>query len=189
MQIQQLAQSIVSLCNALGVSVKEVVAEMSANSNSGAEAPELRHSAEVVEVPAVTKLKRECAEAEEIYLTSMRQRDAERRLNYQAVENAAIAGLKIYSAEREAQATNRALDAYQILMRIASSQRHMITIGRGHRLNDWDIIVYRDGKAQSLRVPFNGSFLDAMHQVRAKMQSEHMDDGIDWERSWKDGME
>jgi len=133
MQIQQLAQSIVSLCNALGVSVNDVVAEMSASS-SGAEAPELRHSAEVVEVPA---------EAREI-------------------------------------------EAFQILMRIARSQRHMITIGRGHRLNDWDITVYRDGRAQAARVPFNGSFLDAMHHVRAKMQSEHMDDGIDWARSGKD---
>lgn len=185
MQIQQLAQSIVSLCNALGVSVNDVVAEMSASS-SGAEAPELRHSAEVVEVPAVPLLRKECAEAEESYLTYIRQRDAERRLKYKAVENAALAGLKIYSAEREERAVNRALDAYQILMQIASSQRHMITIGRGHRLRDWDITVYRDGRAQALRIPFNGSFLDAMHHVRAKMQSEHMDDGIDWARSGKD---
>lgn len=136
MQIQQLAQSIVSLCNALGVSVKEVVAEMSAN-NSGAEAPELRHSAEVVEVPAL----------------------------------------------------DREMEAFQILMRIARSQRHMITIGRGHRLNDWDIIVYRDGRVSTLRVPYNGSFLGAMRRVRFQMVQENMDDGIRWQTPWKDGME
>lgn len=138
MQIQQLAQSIVSLCNALGVSVNDVVAEMSSNSNnSGAEAPELRHSAEVVEVPAV----------------------------------------------------DREMEAFQILMRIARSQRHMITIGRGHRLNDWEIIVYRDARVSTLRVPYNGSFLGAMRRVRFQMVEEQMDDGIHWQTPWKDGME
>lgn len=125
---------------------------------SGAEAPELRHSAEVVEVPAGAG-----------------------ELEAEAVR--AMMRTPFRLAER---ATTRALDAYQILMQIASSQRHMITIGRGHRLRDWDITVYRDGRAQALRIPFNGSFLDAMHHVRAKMQSEHMDDGIDWARSGKD---
>jgi hypothetical protein len=116
--------------------VNDVVAEMSVSS-SGAEAPELRHSAEVVEVPAG-------------------------------------AG---------------ELEAFQILMRIARSQRHMITIGRGHRLNDWDIVVYRDARCSSLRVSYNGSFLGAMQRVRFQMVEEKMDDGIHWQTPWKDGME
>jgi hypothetical protein len=102
-------------------------------SSSGAEAPELRHSAEVVEVPAT-----------------------------------------------------RELEAFQILMRIARSQRHMITIGRGHRLRDWDIVVYRDARCSSLRVSYNGSFLGAMQRVRFRMVEEHMDDGIHWQTPWKD---
>jgi len=113
------------------------VASKLANVSSGAEAPELRHSAEVVEVPAAAQ----------------------------------------------------EMEAFQILMRIARSQRHMITIGRGHRLNDWDIIVYRDGRASTLRVPYNGSFLGAMQRVRFRMVEEKMDDGIHWQTPWKDGME